>query len=121
MRFISFEPSLCSKGFQTDRVYASLLFLTTPHAGFGELFARNVLGVRLGWPLASSPASASQGSQQRANTGSVGLRAAGASANSNPNIGREVPGHAGAKTATEAVVEGARELAEWNRTTLPMI
>lgn len=85
-----------------------LLFLTKPHAGFGELFARNVLGVRLGWPLASSANQQSQGSQQRANTGSVGLRAAGA----NPNIGREVPGHAGAKTATEAVVEGARELAE---------
>lgn len=74
-------------------------------SGFGELFARNVLGVRLGWPLASS---GQQQGSQRANTGSVGLRAAGSRA----NVGREVPGHAGAKTAAEAAVEGARELAE---------
>lgn len=81
--------------------------ISLAHAGFGELFARNVLGVRLGWPLASS--SSSTASSTRANTSSVGLRAAG---RTNPNIGHEVPGHAGAKTVAEAAGEAVREAAE---------
>ncbi|GAA5975700.1 hypothetical protein JCM10908_005250 [Rhodotorula pacifica] len=90
-------------------INVGLPFVNGVMLGFGELFARNVLGVRLGWPLAASGSSSQpQGSSQRANTSSVGLRAAG----SNSSVGREVPGHAGAKTAAEAVVEGARELSE---------
>ncbi|KPV76220.1 uncharacterized protein RHOBADRAFT_52258 [Rhodotorula graminis WP1] len=70
---------------------------------FGELFARNFIGVRLGWPLGGSSSSSSSGA--RANTSGVGLRAAG---------GRraDVPGHAGAKTAVEAAGEAVREAAE---------
>ncbi|GAA5867250.1 hypothetical protein JCM3774_002388 [Rhodotorula dairenensis] len=94
-------------------INVGLPFINGVMLGFGELFARNVLGVRLGWPVASSPSSSNQ-QGARANTGSVGLRAAGPNAPNAPNanIGREVPGHAGAKTAAEAVVEGARELSE---------
>ncbi|BGP54552.1 hypothetical protein JCM8202v2_002138 [Rhodotorula sphaerocarpa] len=89
-------------------INVGLPFINGVMLGFGELFARNVLGVRLGWPLASSGSAAQGQSSQRANTGSVGLRAAGA----NPGVGREVPGHAGTKTAAEAAAEGVRELAE---------
>ncbi|BGP30875.1 hypothetical protein JCM10296v2_002634 [Rhodotorula toruloides] len=88
-------------------INVGLPFVNGVMLGFGELFARNVLGVRLGWPLASS--SSSSNTSTRANTSSVGLRAAG---RTNPNIGHEVPGHAGAKTVAEAAGEAVREAAE---------
>ncbi|GAA5835846.1 hypothetical protein JCM11251_007442 [Rhodosporidiobolus azoricus] len=83
-------------------INVGLPFINGVMLGFGELFARNVLGVRLGWPLhSSSPTVPATGG--RANTAGVGLRSAGT------RIGTEVPQHAGAKTAVEAVVEGASQ------------
>ena len=80
--------------------------------GFGELFARNVLGVRFGWPLHNNTPTTGS-SSSRANTGGVGLRSAGAYNTSNVNggrgVGTDVPGHAGAKTALEGVVESVAE------------
>ncbi|GAA5969822.1 hypothetical protein JCM11641_008051 [Rhodosporidiobolus odoratus] len=91
-------------------INVGLPFVNGVMLGFGELFARNVLGVRLGWPLhSSSPTVPASG---RANTAGVGLRSAGvAPSSSSPSgrIGTETPGHAGAKTALEAVVEGAAQ------------
>ncbi|GAA6014160.1 hypothetical protein JCM10207_006117 [Rhodosporidiobolus poonsookiae] len=82
-------------------INVGLPFVNGVMLGFGELFARNVLGVRLGWPLhSSSPTVPAAG---RANTAGVGLRAAG----TGPRVGTEVPGNAAAKTAVEAVAEGA--------------
>ncbi|GAA5910319.1 hypothetical protein JCM8208_006005 [Rhodotorula glutinis] len=84
-------------------INVGLPFVNGVMLGFGELFARNFIGVRLGWPLGGSSSSSSSGA--RANTSGVGLRAAG---------GRraDVPGHAGAKTAVEAAGEAVREAAE---------
>ncbi|GAA5840921.1 hypothetical protein JCM9279_001261 [Rhodotorula babjevae] len=84
-------------------INVGLPFVNGVMLGFGELFARNFIGVRLGWPLGGSSSSSSAGA--RANTSGVGLRAAG---------GRraDVPGHAGAKTAVEAAGEAVREAAE---------
>ncbi|GAA5898597.1 uncharacterized protein JCM6883_003365 [Sporobolomyces salmoneus] len=88
-----------------------LPFVNGVMLGFGELFARNVLGVRFGWPLHND--TATTGSSSRANTGGVGLRSAGAYKTSNVNggrgVGTDVPGHAGAKTALEGVVESIAE------------
>ncbi|GAA6027927.1 hypothetical protein JCM8097_001785 [Rhodosporidiobolus ruineniae] len=82
-------------------INVGLPFVNGVMLGFGELFARNVLGVRLGWPLhSSSPTVPATG---RANTSGVGLRSAGT------RVGTEVPGHAAAKTAVEAVAETAAQ------------
>ncbi|GAA5820790.1 hypothetical protein JCM3770_000994 [Rhodotorula araucariae] len=89
-------------------INVGLPFVNGVMLGFGELFARNVVGVRLGWPLASASASAS--SPGRANTAGVGLRAAGAAGAR--GRGADVPGHAGVKTAVEAAGEAVREAAE---------
>ncbi|BGP38782.1 hypothetical protein JCM10450v2_002736 [Rhodotorula kratochvilovae] len=86
-------------------INVGLPFVNGVMLGFGELFARNVVGVRLGWPLASS-SSSSGAASGRANTAGVGLRAAGARGTA------DVPGHAGAKTAVEAAGEVVREAAE---------
>ncbi|GJN87565.1 hypothetical protein Rhopal_000519-T1 [Rhodotorula paludigena] len=90
-------------------INVGLPFVNGVMLGFGELFARNVIGVRLGWPLSSSSAPAQQQQPQRANTSGLGLRAAGSGPS--PNVGRDVPGHAAAKTAAEAAGEAVREAA----------
>ena len=69
--------------------------------GFGELFARNFVGVRLGWGNPFRAPSATQPGGQ-ANTSSVGLRAAG---------NHPLAGSAGARTAVEAVEIEALEVA----------
>lgn len=98
------RPAKSSQRAMSNRVQRCL-------AGFGELFARNVLGVRFGWPLHND--ASTTGSSARANTGGVGLRSAGAYKTSNVNGGQgvatDVPGHAGAKTALEGVVESVAE------------
>ncbi|GAA5938363.1 uncharacterized protein JCM15063_000715 [Sporobolomyces koalae] len=91
-------------------INVGLPFVNGVMLGFGELFARNVLGVRFGWPLHND--TATTGSSSRANTGGVGLRSAGsykASNNGGHGVGTDVPGHAGAKTALEGVVESIAE------------
>ncbi|GAA5869220.1 hypothetical protein JCM16303_000396 [Sporobolomyces ruberrimus] len=93
-------------------INVGLPFVNGVMLGFGELFARNVLGVRFGWPLHNNTSTTASASS-RANTGGVGLRSAGAYKTSNVNggqgIGTDVPGHAGAKTALEGVVETVAE------------
>ncbi|GAA6019394.1 hypothetical protein JCM11491_004813 [Sporobolomyces phaffii] len=87
-------------------INVGLPFVNGVMLGFGELFARNVLGVRFGWPLHNNTSTT-------ANTGGVGLRSAGAYNTSNANggrgVGTDVPGHAGAKTTLEGVVESVVE------------
>ncbi|KAK4703893.1 hypothetical protein P7C70_g2322, partial [Phenoliferia sp. Uapishka_3] len=76
-----------------------LPFINGVMLGFGELFARNYLGVRLGW---GTPFTGTDGG--RANTSSVGLGAVG---RANPLAPGE-RGSAGARTAAGAAVkEGA--------------
>ncbi|GAA5858351.1 hypothetical protein JCM1840_001159 [Sporobolomyces johnsonii] len=89
-------------------INVGLPFINGVMLGFGELFARNVLGVRLGWPLHNPTSTTAPG---RANTTGVGLRAAGSAApgGGGRGVGTDVPGHAGAKTAVEGIVEAAAE------------
>ncbi|GAA5961065.1 hypothetical protein JCM3765_006524 [Sporobolomyces pararoseus] len=88
-------------------INVGLPFVNGVMLGFGELFARNVLGVRFGWPLHNN--TSTTGSSSRANTGGVGLRSAGAYKTAGQGVGTDVPGHAGAKTALEGVVESVAE------------
>lgn len=88
-------------------INVGLPFVNGVMLGFGELFARNVLGVRFGWPLHNN--TSTTGSSSRANTGGVGLRSAGAYKTAGTGVGTDVPGHAGAKTALEGVVESVAE------------
>ncbi|GAA5949949.1 hypothetical protein JCM21900_005535 [Sporobolomyces salmonicolor] len=97
--------------FASVAINVGLPFINGVMLGFGELFARNVLGVRLGWPL-HNPTSTTSAPGTRANTAGVGLRAAGSTAGQGGGgrgVGTDVPGHAGAKTAVEGIVEAAAE------------
>lgn len=85
----------------------SLLF-----AGFGELFARNVLGVHLGWGSPFVAPGAEDGQAGRANTSGVGLRAAGSASKGSAPFGTKGPlgGGSGSRTGADELVEAVTQL-----------